>query len=68
MTATSTGVGEPKLITSLTMSAGSNENRTSGSVSASSVRSRSLSRSMSTFAPGLSATRSIASSGPPVHW
>ncbi len=32
MTATSTGVGEPKLITSLTMSAGSNESRTSGNL------------------------------------
>ena len=30
LTATSTGVGEPKLITSLTMSAGSKENCTSG--------------------------------------
>ena len=68
MTATFTGVGDPKLITSLTMSAGSNESRTSGSSSASSVRSRSLSRSMSIFTPGLIATRRIASSGPPVHW
>ena len=67
MTATSTGVGEPKLITSLTISAGSNESRTSGNCTESIRRSRSLSRSMSTFAPSFMATRRMASSGPPVH-
>ena len=51
MTATSTGVGEPKLITSLTMSAGSNDSLTSGSSAASSARSRSLRASISTLAP-----------------
>src|SRR5258706_204007 len=40
LTVTSTGVGEPKLITRLTMSLGSNENLTSGMAAASFSRNR----------------------------
>jgi hypothetical protein len=68
LTATSTGVGEPKLMTSLTMSAGSNENRTPGISAESRARSLSFRGSTAIPDPGLSATRRIASSGPPVHW
>ena len=67
LTYTSTGVGEPKLMTSLTMSAGSNENRSSGKRWARIFRSSSLARSVSTPLPGLSAIRSRPSSGPRDH-
>jgi len=65
VTLTSTGVGEPKLMTSLTMSAGSNESRTPGICCASAARSRSLSARYRPSSPPSVATRRIASSGPP---
>ena len=88
LTTTSTGAGEPKLITWLTMSAGSNVSRTSldrlaarsgGTPSATHFRSSHPGRCLSSRsrtrrftsstppAPGFSATRSMTSSGPPIH-
>ncbi len=64
LTATSIGVGAPKLITRLTMSLGSNEKRTPGNSWANLWRSRSFKSSMRIPVPGLSCTCSTASSEP----
>ena len=65
LTATSMGVGEPRLITRLTMSLGSNEKLTSGICSANFRRNRSFSSSMRTGAPWFNCTCTTPSSGPP---
>jgi len=61
------GVGEPKLITRLTMSLGSKENFTSGISWEKRSRKRSFNGSMFSFASGLNCTWREASSGPLFH-
>ena len=65
--ATSIGVGDPKLITWLTMSPASKENAQSGSASDSLWRSLSFNASPRSVAEGLSATSITASCGPLVN-
>lgn len=62
--ATSSGVGEPKLMTSLMMSAGSKENRTLGNRSRNSRRSSSFMASVLMPELDVSAIRNKPSSGP----
>ena len=68
LTATSIGVGEPRLMTRLTMSLGSKEKLTSGICSREASAQPLLERlDRDAGAPGFNCTCSTPSSGPPFH-
>ena len=65
LTATSMGVGEPRLITRLTISLGSKEKLTSGICARNAWRSRSFNPSILMGASFFNCTCTTPSSGPP---